>query len=597
MNKQLTIRESVPSIIHRLGGAATPLVFLLAFFLSASLSVRVNGSEPSQSPSEEELYGFSQAVIDTLGEAITAICDVEDIPGVAVVVVDDAKILWLKTYGHTDRSRKTPVTPETFFSIQSMSKSFTALAILQAVQEGILDLDTPISTYLPEFTVNSRFERNPQDRITLRHLLSHTAGFTHEAPIGNNFDSRIYSFHDHIRSISDTWLKYPVGYCWSYSNLGFDLAGYILERASGIPFERYVEEKVFAPLGMEASTFDVDVVADLENRAIGHYQSRVIPLARIPIIPAGGVYTNVREMAHYLHFHINRGVVDGKRLIDEALLEEMYNVPFPRLNQRFGYCLGLWKQPVSFSYSFYHGGAGCGFSSGIVWFPELKIGAVVLTNSEKNGLNGSFLIRIVIESLIRSQFGMEEPVSVTVTGEESDTLAANDPKVQGILGRYGGSDARTIEIRNNEVGISFPGGDFYPLTLMFTDGQIVGKYGSYSEILVLPPLNNQPGTIVTKHRYMDICKYFGYNDGPNDLPGREKPEWERYLGEYQMLYSGQLLSPVTVSKRNGYLYYGNKRCLEYEPGLFFSCDDGEALDFRGSIPTFRNIKLYRSASE
>ena len=139
---------------------------------------------------------------------------------------------------------KVAVTPDTIFSVQSTSKNFTAMSVLLAVQDGLLNLDVPITTYLPDFTVHSIFEEHPERKITLRMLLSHTAGFTHEAPVGNNFDLGPVSFEDHIKSISDTWLRFPVGTGYAYSNLGIDLAGYILQKASGQPFAEYVEEKL-----------------------------------------------------------------------------------------------------------------------------------------------------------------------------------------------------------------------------------------------------------------------------------------------------------------------------------------------------------------
>ena len=94
----------------------------------------------------------------------------------------------------------------------------------------------PITTYLPGFTVHSAFEAHPERRITLRMLLSHTAGFTHEAPLGNNYEPEPGDFDAHVRSISDTWLRFPVGTGYAYSNLGIDLAGYILEQVSNKPF-------------------------------------------------------------------------------------------------------------------------------------------------------------------------------------------------------------------------------------------------------------------------------------------------------------------------------------------------------------------------
>ena len=122
----------------------------------------------------------------------------QDIPGLAVAVVDDTGMLWAEGFGFTDNDHKIHITPDTIFSVQSISKNFTAAAILLAVQDGLLDLDVPVTTYLPDFTVHSIFEEHPERKITLRMLLSHTAGFTHEAPIGNNFDLGPVSFQDFL---------------------------------------------------------------------------------------------------------------------------------------------------------------------------------------------------------------------------------------------------------------------------------------------------------------------------------------------------------------------------------------------------------------
>ena len=157
----------------------------------------------------------------------------QGIPGLAVALVDADQTLWVEGFGHLDRRGSAPVTADTIFSVESMSKLFTATAVMQAVAAGRLDLDAPITTYLPEFTVHSAFEEHPERKITLRMLLSHTAGFTHEAPLGNNNDLDPGDFDAHVRSISDTWLRFPVGSGYAYSNLGIDLAGYILRARRG----------------------------------------------------------------------------------------------------------------------------------------------------------------------------------------------------------------------------------------------------------------------------------------------------------------------------------------------------------------------------
>jgi CubicO group peptidase (beta-lactamase class C family) len=244
----------------------------------------------------------------------------------------------------------------------------TALAVLTAVQDGLLALDTPIVAYLPQFTVNSRYEEHPERRMTLRHLLAHRAGFTHEAPLGNNMElePQPHSFAQHVASISDSWLRYPVGYQQAYSNLGIDLAGYILQERAGERFEDYIKERVLDPLGMTGSTFDMEVIRSTGDRALGHVAGvdeipGGIPV-EIPMMPAGGLYTNTRDMARYIRYHLNGGELNGRQLLGDELLQEMYSVQFPEKGQRTGYGFGFVREMIASTYNIYHGGAGYGLA-------------------------------------------------------------------------------------------------------------------------------------------------------------------------------------------------------------------------------------------
>jgi len=572
-------------------GSSFAICSILIICFTSFIIAKPNAQETQQNLTQESEIILATSIIDTLKVSIPKIMEKDSIPGVSVAVVNDKEILWISSYGFTDKTKKRQITNQTVFSIQSMSKNFTALAVLMAVQDGLLDLDASIKKYLPEFTVHSQYEDHPENKITLRHLLSHCAGFTHEAPIGSNFDNNPHTFQEHIESISDTWLRYPVGYHFAYANLGIDLAGYILQKQSGIPFERYLEEKVLLPLGMKWSTFDILRIKKNMNRAIGHMADVDSLPVYIPMIPAGGLYTNAHEMANYLRFHINKGLFEGQRLIKKDILDEMYSVSFPLLNQEHGYGFGLWKQMIGNTYQYYHGGAGYGFISGMIIYSELKLGVVVLTNSEDHDLT-VFSVRMMIEPIIRSLYGQEQPVPVSITEQESDTLPTHDPRIKHILGRYGhGVDCRVFEIKNNVLGISI-GDEFYPAKVFLRNDDLVGKFGNYSEFMFLTNLDGNPGTLVIKNRWMDTCHFFDYNDGPNDRPGPAKSEWNKYLGQYQMFYYGHAMGPFTISIKNGYLYFDDQRCLEFEPGLFFVYD-GATLDFRTETPKGSNIKLFK----
>lgn len=330
-----------------------------------------------------------------------------NISGLAIAVVDEQNILWAEGFGYTDQDDLIPVTQNTLFSIQSMSKSFTATAAMFAAQDGLVDLDEPITTYLPDFHVNSIFEEHPERKITLRMLLSHTAGFVHEAPYGSNYDHPAYSFEKHIASISDTWLKFPVGTRYSYSNLGIDLAGYILQVRSGMPFIQYIQEKVLAPLGMKDSTLAVSRIRANHTRAIGHEIGNLFrPPVDFLIIPSGGVWTTTEDMAHYLQFHINKGASHGTRLLGEDLAETMYTSPnMPAQYAYFdsSYALGVTVNIRNGARRFQHGGGGFGFNSSMIWYPELKLGMVVLANTV---LSDDYVVRLnqaVLDEIINKQ--------------------------------------------------------------------------------------------------------------------------------------------------------------------------------------------------
>jgi CubicO group peptidase (beta-lactamase class C family) len=322
------------------------------------------------------------------------------IPGLAIAVVDDQGVLWAEGFGQTDAVRRMPVTADTLFSIQSMSKSFTATAVTFAVQSGLVDLDTPVSTYLPDFQVNSIFEEAPLGKITLRDLLSHTAGFTHEAPEGSNY-TRGGSFEAHIASIQDTWLKFPAGERYAYSNLGIDLAGYILQVRSGKAFPQYVRETIYQPLGMKNSAFATPEIYRVKDRAPGHLYPPFIPPADFVILPSGGVYTSANDMARYLRFHINGGMLDGERLLGEDLLATMYTPPNPA-SQREGYALGVAVSKRNGARLIEHGGGGFGYKSEMMFYPELKLGIVMLTNASAHKIQRS-LPEEILDAIITSQ--------------------------------------------------------------------------------------------------------------------------------------------------------------------------------------------------
>lgn len=556
-----------------LGAGAT------AAALMARSGLAREGTEGSPSSANRALIDRERAkILETMKR--------DQIPGIAVCLLLDGKVAWLEQFGVTDQKSRRDVGPATIFSIQSTSKNFTATAIMMAVQRGLLDLDKPITAYLPRFTVNSRFEAAPQEKMTLRLLLSHRAGFTHEAPVGNNYDPAFPNFEAHVRSISDTWLRYPVGERYRYSNLGIDVAGYILQQAMGKPFAACIKEFIFDPLGMIDSTVDTEGYARRLDRALGHERGYSFVPLKTPLIPSGGVYTSARDMSAYLAFHLGRGVYEGKTLLQAARWTEMhgfslggdYGLGIIRTEQRYG------DTPIRM---LGHKGGGFGFGCVCNYCPEAQIAWVALFNRPSSAPYefGAELI----DDFLAQKYGRRRP---RMPSADLAEIKLTSRGLQPFVGSYVGRSS-SVQIELGEGGLELKTGSALtplhfvsPVDLFIVDSDGETVFYRYTE----------PTSAEAAHLECSVSENaLDYNDGPLDAPGPDAREWDEWLGNYAFDLWGRFSEKITIHRKNGYLYLnGHRLIVETQPGLFFTAD-GEAVDFRSKTPTWRNIRLRRVA--
>jgi CubicO group peptidase (beta-lactamase class C family) len=521
-------------------------------------------------------------VIEDLREEIPRRMAQQDLPGLAIALVDRDGIVWAQGFGTTQRDDGRPVDTETMFNIQSMSKTVTATGVLTAIRDGLVDLDEPITTYLPEFTVHSRHAEQPERRMTLRHFLTHRAGFTHEAPMGNNYDPSYPSWGEYIESISDTWLRYPVGERYSYSNLGVDLAGFILQTVSGIPFPEYMARHVLEPLGLERSSMDWDVIRADGNRAVGHAEGfDEVPL-EYGLIPSGGFCGSVKDVAEFVRFHLNEGSVGNRQLIPRSILEEMYTIQFPVDGQVQGYGLGLGKYLRFGDYYLGHNGGGFGFLSHMAWYPQFGVGVVVLTNSTDNNLTGGFPVQ-VMSRVLRATLGRVPPEVRPFPDLEPVRISSE--RQRRLAGHYIGRGLE-MSLELEEGGARFRVGNrSAPLRFLGPAEAFADSPEGRIRIRFSLDATGRPVYLEMAHNGQSA----DYNGGPADPPGPDRPEW----GEYSHSVWGQQTRRIRLHRRNGYLYFDELRMEEYLPGFFFS-STGEALDLRSPVPTWRNIRLRKA---
>jgi CubicO group peptidase (beta-lactamase class C family) len=206
------------------------------------------------------------------------------VPSVVIALVDDQDVVWQEAFGYADLEEKKLASFDTVYRVGSVTKTFTALAIMKLYEDAIIDLDAPITDYLPDFSMKSRFPDS--DPITIRSLLSHRSGLTDPENrffgeyTGLEFFERI-SLQEIVDSLKDDYVPYPVGYRFNYSTSGFAVLGRIIEVMTGRDYSDYMQENILNPLGMSDSTFYSSSVEEGEM-ATGYYiydnKALVLPL-------------------------------------------------------------------------------------------------------------------------------------------------------------------------------------------------------------------------------------------------------------------------------------------------------------------------------
>jgi len=337
---------------------SVPFLVALAVLASATLAqepqppVRIVPKTPSaqqsgaQTPPANPLSTHTLDAED-LGAFFDGIIPLQlersDIAGASVLVMQDGKVLLQKGYGFADAKEKKPVDPaSTIFRLASIAKLFTWVSVMQLVEQGKLDLDRDVNTYL-DFQIHPAFGRP----ITLRNLMTHTGGFEEEArEIIIINPKKIPTLREFLIENQPRRL-FPPGLVPGYSNYGVGLASYIVERASGEPFEQYVAEHIFLALGMTHSTFYQPLPKELGSLPSEGYRGNTEkPAVGFEIFNpagAGGISSTASDMGRFGQALLNDGELDGKRLLKPETLAAMFTPQFRASEQMPPLCMGFYE--------------------------------------------------------------------------------------------------------------------------------------------------------------------------------------------------------------------------------------------------------------
>ena len=388
-----------------------------------------------------------RAALEQVDRLLADTLKTRSLPGLSAGVVYDQALIWSKGYGYAELEREVPADQDSLYEIGSVTKLFNAVMLMQLRDAGKLNLDDPIEKHLPEFRVKSRFpdQRPP----TFRQVVSHTAGLPREYAfdVGPTGDLQQFPAAVVLAGIADKEIQYPAYTGFHYSNLGIYIIGQALQRIVGEPYTQYMQEHVFAPLGMTHTGWEY-TEAMKPHRAIGYRPAgadgtrQVAPLfvAGDFGVSAGGIQSSVRDMAKFLSLQFCDGPAGGAQILGGTSLREMRASLVPAPNWRWGYGLGWEVEQYPEHNGICHSGGTLGFASKVRAVPDLKLGFVVLinqdTDSDELSRKAVELLIPAFEELAASHRQQEAPplppYAATFTGHyASDRFGTADVVVQG----------------------------------------------------------------------------------------------------------------------------------------------------------------------
>lgn len=305
--------------------------------------------------------------------------------GLSIALVDGDKLVWAEGFGYADIRRRKKATAETIYRIGSVSKPITATAVMQMAQKNRVNIDDPLQTYLPEFTVLSRFQSTSQD-VTIRNILSHHSGLPTDLRKGMWTDAPINSV---AKQLQHEYLAYPPNMIFNYSNIGYTLLGHMLQKLSGYEFSSYMTEHLLRPMGMYST--DYLVREDMQEMMSRGYKGKIaVRLPKIRDLPAYSMYSNVLDLSRFIRTYLTEGSLDGKVILYPETVKEILtvqNMDVP-LDMSMQNGLGWYVEHATVKGAgrvVRHGGSTMLFSSEVMLLPDSGLGVVILANTKGSG--------------------------------------------------------------------------------------------------------------------------------------------------------------------------------------------------------------------
>lgn len=389
---------------------------------------------------------------------ISNLMSVYDIPGAGLALVQNGQVLYTQGYGVRSTESGEPVTPDTLFALGSVTKSFTALEIARLVDQGFVNLDAPVITYIPDFTLS---DPAATQSLTVRELLAQTSGLP-----GTNdsawYSGQVSTLQQAVDFVANVTLAAPPGSAHIYDNFNYAIAGYLIEQVTGQSWADYTRQQIFDPLGMTTANLDIQAMQQTSDHALPHRLDILKGMQPIPFVnlsgiaSAGAINASAREMANYLLLQLGGGtpIISTSRL-NEMHTQQAAYPPMPPIGptgfQSKGYALGWFTADFNGYSVLWHNGSIDGFYAMVMFIPSAQAGVVVLSNA---GLGtGSLFTLATCLGLLEQMVGMPinrdvvaalnqeaayDPFDRLVKLDAARTYQTDPAEWQPLLGAYNG---------------------------------------------------------------------------------------------------------------------------------------------------------------
>lgn len=407
--------------------------------LACSLFFSCSPAEPDITPSP-----LPDDLLENLEDFITYEMDDKDIPALSLVLVDDQDLVWSAGFGYADEDNQLEATGETIYRVASVSKLFTALAVMQLVERGELDLDAPITDYLPDFRPENPYGRS----ITLRQLHSHQSGLVREPPVGHYFDDTEPSLRALVTSLNDTRLIVPPETQSKYSNAAVSVAGYVLEQTQNEPFATYIQRALLEPLGMTSSSFAPrsDLMDRLAQGYMWTYDGRTFdaPVFELGMIPAANLYTTMNDLGQFMKVLFAGGVGPSGPVLSPESLEEMWSVQFAPPETDNGFGLGFYVSSFEGERRVQHSGVMYGYATRLYALPDRKLGVAVVANMDVTNTVVDRIANYALSLLLAN-------ANESILPDFEETESVDPTRAIQLAGRYEGPKAIELFARNDNL--------------------------------------------------------------------------------------------------------------------------------------------------